>query len=84
MEFEWFDPQKQDFEGFQMLLRQLLGTDASFFHLGAIADLILDQKLLGSTVKTDGNQSDPHSVLTVLNLKQHKVGASLPLRHVHD
>ncbi|KAL8673384.1 MAG: hypothetical protein Q9168_002174 [Polycauliona sp. 1 TL-2023] len=72
VEFEWFDPQQQDFEGFQMLLRQLLGTDASFFHLGAIADLILEQKLLGSTVKTDGNQGDPHSVLTVLNLKQHQ------------
>ncbi|KAL8698562.1 MAG: hypothetical protein Q9224_001794 [Gallowayella concinna] len=72
VDFEWFDPQKQDFEGFQMLLRQLLGTDASSFHLGAIADLILDQKLLGSTVKTDGNESDPHAVLTVLNLKQHK------------
>ncbi|KAL8910499.1 MAG: hypothetical protein Q9171_004195 [Xanthocarpia ochracea] len=72
VEFEWFDPQKQDFEGFQMLLRQLLGTDASFFHLGAIADLILEQKLLGSTVKTDGNEGDPHSLLTVLNLKQHR------------
>ena len=73
VEFEWFDPQKQDFEGFQMLLRQLLGTDASFFHLGAIADLILEQKLLGSTVKTDGNEGDPHALLTVLNLKQHRV-----------
>ncbi|KAL8879445.1 MAG: hypothetical protein Q9198_002942 [Flavoplaca austrocitrina] len=72
VEFEWFDPQKQDFEGFQMLLRQLLGTDASFFHLGAIADLILEQKLLGSTVKTDGNEGDPHALLTVLNLKQHR------------
>ncbi|KAL8784823.1 MAG: hypothetical protein Q9213_003727 [Squamulea squamosa] len=72
VDFEWFDPQQQDFEGFQMLLRQLFGTDASLFHLGAVADLILEQKLLGSTVKTDGNQGDPHSLLTVLNLKQHK------------
>ncbi|KAL8772666.1 MAG: hypothetical protein Q9209_002327 [Squamulea sp. 1 TL-2023] len=72
VDFEWFDPQQQDFEGFQMLLRQLFGTDASLFHLGAVADLILEQKLLGSTVKTDGNEGDPHSLLTVLNVKQHK------------
>ncbi|KAL8726580.1 MAG: hypothetical protein Q9166_006615 [cf. Caloplaca sp. 2 TL-2023] len=71
-EFEWFDPQPQDFEGFKRLLKQLFGPDASLFHLGAVADLILEQCLLGSTVKTDSHQGDPHALLTVLNLKQHR------------
>ncbi|KAL8700054.1 MAG: hypothetical protein Q9201_005658 [Fulgogasparrea decipioides] len=72
-DFEFFDPQDPwDFEGFTRLLRQLLDADAASFHLGAIADLILAQPLLGSTVKTEGNKSDPHALLTVLNLKEHK------------
>ncbi|KAL8948369.1 MAG: hypothetical protein Q9222_005440 [Ikaeria aurantiellina] len=72
-EFEFFDPQAPwDFEGFSRLLRQLLDTDASSFHLGAIADLILAQPLLGSTIKIDGNESDPCALLTILNLKEHK------------
>lgn len=73
-EFEFFDPQSPwDFEGFKRLLRQLFDADATCFHLGAIADLILAQPLLGSTIKTEGNESDPHAFLTILNLQQHKV-----------
>ncbi|KAL8713024.1 MAG: hypothetical protein Q9220_002884 [cf. Caloplaca sp. 1 TL-2023] len=72
-DFEFFDPQAPwDFEGFSRLLRQLLDNDASSFHLGAIADLILAQPLLGSTIKIDGNESDPCALLTILNLKEHK------------
>ncbi|KAL8804977.1 MAG: hypothetical protein Q9223_006496 [Gallowayella weberi] len=72
-EFEFFDPQPAaDLEGITRLLRQLFDSDAPSFHLGAIADLILSQPTLGSTIKTDGHQSDPHAFLTVLNLKEHK------------
>ncbi|KAL8967144.1 MAG: hypothetical protein Q9183_003049 [Haloplaca sp. 2 TL-2023] len=72
-DFEFFDPQDPwDFEGFSRLLRQLLGADASSFDVGAIVNLVLAQPLLGSTIKTEGNQSDPHALLTVLNLKEHK------------
>lgn len=73
-EFEFFDPQTpHDFEGFKRLLRQLFDVDATSFHLGAIADLILAQPLLGSTIKTEGNESDPHAFMTILNLEEHKV-----------
>lgn len=76
-EFEFFDPQASwDFEGFKRLLRQLFDADAASFHLGAIADLILAQPLLGSTIKTEGNESDPHAFLTILNLEEHKVRLS--------
>lgn len=74
LEFEWFDPQPEhDFHGLKTLVRQLLDVDAQLFELGALADLILSQPLLGSTVKVDGNETDPYAFLTVLNLREHRV-----------
>lgn len=43
------------------------------FDLSALADLIISQGALGSTIKTDGKESDPFALLTILNLKEHKV-----------
>ncbi|KAF1993180.1 hypothetical protein P154DRAFT_83782 [Amniculicola lignicola CBS 123094] len=72
VDFEWFDPQPSiDFHGLKTLLRQLLDVDNQLFDLSALADLILSQPLLGSTVKVDGNESDPFAFLTVLNLHTH-------------
>lgn len=45
--------------------------------LSALSDLILSQPLLGSTVKTDGNESDPYAFLTVLNLEEHREKAAI-------
>ncbi len=74
VEFEWFDPQPEhDFHGLKTLLRQLLDADGPLFDLSALADLILAQPLLGSTVKVDGNETDPWAFLTVLSLQEHKV-----------
>ncbi|KAJ5107170.1 hypothetical protein N7456_003845 [Penicillium angulare] len=73
VDFEWFDPQPAvDFHGLKNLLRQLFDNDAQIFDLSALSDLILSQPLLGSTVKTDGNESDPYAFLSVLNLQEHK------------
>ncbi|KAI5300957.1 Mss4p nuclear export, partial [Ascosphaera pollenicola] len=73
VDFEWFDPQPDhDFHGLKILLRQLFDNDAQSFDLSALSDLILSQPLLGSTVKTEGNESDPYAFLTVLNLQEHK------------
>ena len=55
------------------LVRQLFDIDNQLFDLSALTDLILSQPLLGSTVKVEGNESDPYAFLTVLNLKEHKV-----------
>lgn len=72
VEFEWFDPQPAvDFHGLKTLLRQLLDVDNILFDMSALSDLILSQPLLGSTVKVDGNETDPYAFLTVLNLQQH-------------
>jgi len=42
------------------------------FHLHEFADLILSQPLVGTTVKTDGRESDPFAFLTVLNVHVHR------------
>ena len=76
-DFEFFDPQKQDFLGIKHLLRQLLDTDADLFDLGALTEMILAQPLVGSTVKTEGHEGDPLSFLTVLNLRVHRVNCLL-------
>jgi protein BCP1 len=74
VDFEWFDPDPTiDFHGLKSLLRQLFDTDAQIFDLSALADLILSQPLLGSTVKVDGKETDPYAFLSVLNLQEHKV-----------
>ena len=74
VDFEFFDPQPDvDFHGLKTLLRQLLDVDAQLVDLIALADLILAQPLLGSTVKVESNETDPYAFLTVLNLKEHKV-----------
>ena len=74
VDFEWFDPQPEhDFHGLKTLLRQLFDVDAQSFDLSALTELILAQPLLGSTVKVDGNETDPYAFLTVLNLHEHKV-----------
>ncbi|KAL1305587.1 hypothetical protein AAFC00_007192 [Neodothiora populina] len=73
VDFEWFDPQPAvDFHGLKTLLRQLLDVDNVLFDMSPLSDLILSQPLLGSTVKVDGNETDPFAFLTVLNLHQHK------------
>jgi protein BCP1 len=54
-------------------LRQLLDTDAELFDVSALADLILSQPTLGSTVKVEGMETDPYAFLSVINLQVHKV-----------
>lgn len=79
VDFEWFDPQPaHDFPGLKTLLRQLFDVDGPLFDLSALADLILAQPLLGSTVKVDGNETDPYAFLTVLNLREHLVRGNPP------
>lgn len=78
VDFEMFDPQPaHDFHGLKHLLRQLFDSDSSLFDLSALADLILSQPLLGTTVKTDGNESDPYAFLTVVSLRVHASHAAV-------
>ncbi|KID99204.1 bcp1, partial [Metarhizium majus ARSEF 297] len=73
VEFEWFnfDPEI-DFHGIKSLLRQLFDVDASLFDMSALADLVLSQPTIGSTVKVDGKQTDAYAMLTALNTHVHR------------
>lgn len=73
VDFEWFNFKSEvDFHGTKSLLRQLLDVDHQFFDLSALADLILSQPTVGSTVKVDGEETDPYAFLTILNLHEHR------------
>jgi len=79
VDFEFFDPAEIDFHGVKNLLRQLLDVDATLFDISALTNLVIEQKLLGSTVKVEGKEDDPYAFLTVLNLHEHKVNFLLLL-----
>ncbi|KAF7560509.1 hypothetical protein G7046_g3649 [Stylonectria norvegica] len=73
VEFEWFnfDPEV-DFHGTKSLLRQLFDVDASLFNMSALADLVLSQPTIGSTIKVDGKSTDAYAILTALNTSVHR------------
>ncbi|TQS33454.1 hypothetical protein Golomagni_06201 [Golovinomyces magnicellulatus] len=68
VEFELFnfDPEI-DFHGVKALLRQLFDVDGNLFNMSALADLVLSQNTIGSTVKADGKGTDAYAMLTALN-----------------
>lgn len=69
IQFEWFDPQPaHDFHGLKTLFRQLFDADSTLFDLSALAEVVLAQPLLGSTVKVDGNETDPYAFLSVVGV----------------
>ncbi|KAF4126878.1 protein BCP1 [Geosmithia morbida] len=71
VDFEWFnfDPEI-DFHGTKGLLRQLFDVDANLFNISALADLVVSQNTIGSTVKVDGKATDAYALATVLNLTE--------------
>jgi protein BCP1 len=73
VDFEWFNFKPDiDFHGVKSLLRQLFDVDSQLFDISALADLILSQPTVGSTVKVDGEETDPYAFLTILNLHEHR------------
>ncbi|KAM0717371.1 hypothetical protein Q7P37_007223 [Cladosporium fusiforme] len=73
VDFEWYSPSDPvDFHGLKNLLKQLFDVDNQLFDLSELTDMILAQPALGSTVKTEGEESDPFAFLTVLNMHEHR------------
>lgn len=73
VDFEWFNFDSEiDFHGTKSLLRQLFDVDATLFDISGLADLILSQPTIGSTVKVDGKETDAYAFLTALNLHEHR------------
>lgn len=68
VDFDYFDLDPDvDFHATKTFLRQLFGDDASKFDVSGLADLILTQNSVGTTIKTDGKESDPFALLSVIN-----------------
>ncbi|KAI5463173.1 p21-C-terminal region-binding protein-domain-containing protein [Mariannaea sp. PMI_226] len=78
VEFEWFnfDPEI-DFHGIKSLLRQLFDIDAALFNVSGLADLVLSQPTIGSTIKVDGKETDAYAMLTALNTSVHSGNESM-------
>ncbi|TPX58566.1 hypothetical protein SpCBS45565_g07966 [Spizellomyces sp. 'palustris'] len=71
VDFEFFDPKPIDFHGLKSLLRQTFSNDAELINISSLADIIISQPAVGSTVKVDDEQ-DPYALMTVINLDIHK------------
>ncbi|KAF9261954.1 hypothetical protein L218DRAFT_904817 [Marasmius fiardii PR-910] len=73
VDFDYFDPNPEvDYQAIKRLLGQLFQRDADVFHLHELTELVLGQAGIGSTIKTDGKESDPYALLTVLNMHVYK------------
>ncbi|KAJ2760590.1 Mss4p nuclear export [Coemansia sp. BCRC 34490] len=70
VDFEFFEPSEIDFHGLKSLLTSAFGDDAQDFDISGLVDLVLEQSEVGSTVKTDGEASDPYGIFTVLSLSR--------------
>ena len=69
VDFDFFDLNPQiDFHATKNFLRQLFGDDNGEFNLSEIADLILGENYVGTSIKTEGMESDPFAILSVINL----------------
>lgn len=71
VDFDYFDLNPEvDFHATKTFLRQLFGDDATKFDVSSLADLILLGNSVGTTIKTDGETSDPFALLSVINLTE--------------
>lgn len=72
VDFDYFDLNPDvDFHATKTFLRQLLGDDCNEFDISGLADLILTKNSVGTTIKTEGKESDPFALLSVINLAEH-------------
>lgn len=68
VDFDYFDLNPSvDFHATKTFLRQLFGDDASQFDISGLADLILTENAVGTTIKTEGQESDPFALLSVID-----------------
>lgn len=73
VDFDFYDPTEIDFHAIKNLLRQLLDSDCDSFELSTFADIILDStSSRGTTVKVDGEETDPYALLSIVDLNKHK------------
>ncbi|KAG1741779.1 p21-C-terminal region-binding protein-domain-containing protein [Suillus paluster] len=80
VDFDFFNVNPTiDYHAIKRLLDQLFGVDAEGLSTHALADLVLSQADVGTTIKTDGEESDPYAFLSVLNIGVHSDNVSIKL-----
>lgn len=67
VDFDFFDPKEIDYHAISGLLKQLLDADSILFDISSLADSILKTSG-GTTIKVDGDDSDPFAIFSVLDL----------------
>ncbi|KAI0809111.1 p21-C-terminal region-binding protein-domain-containing protein [Irpex lacteus] len=73
VDFDFFDPNPDvDYLALKRLASQLWQGDTESLQVHDLADLVLAQPQVGTTVKCDGKESDPYSFLTVINIHVHQ------------
>lgn len=78
VDFDYFDLNPDvDFQGTKNFIRQLFGDDGIKFNLSGLADLILKENRVGTTIKTDGKEGDPFALLSVINVTDNRSNATL-------
>ncbi|KAH7103185.1 p21-C-terminal region-binding protein-domain-containing protein [Auriculariales sp. MPI-PUGE-AT-0066] len=77
IDFDFYNPQESDYLATKNLLNQLFQSDAQLIGVEGLAELIVDQTQIGTTVKTDSQESDPYAFVTVVNLDAHKENSSV-------
>lgn len=73
MDFDFFNPESVDYHALKRLLNQLFSSDAEDLNVGEIVDIMLEENHVGTTVKVDGQESDPYAILTTINMQDKKV-----------
>ncbi|KIY71371.1 hypothetical protein CYLTODRAFT_369499 [Cylindrobasidium torrendii FP15055 ss-10] len=78
VDFDCFDINPDvDFLTLKRLIKQLFGPDVERISSHDLVELVINQRGLGSTIKTDGQESDPYAVLTILNMHVHKANPAI-------
>ncbi|KAI9320223.1 p21-C-terminal region-binding protein-domain-containing protein [Dichotomocladium elegans] len=72
VDFDFYNPEQIDFHALKRLLGQLFSTDAELINIGDIVDILLEENHVGTTVKVDGQESDPYAILSVINMTHFK------------
>ncbi|KAI5961457.1 BCP1 [Candida pseudojiufengensis] len=69
VDFDFFDLNPEiDFHATKNFLRQLFGDDHNEFDISGLSDLILTKNSVGTSIKTEGKESDPFALLSVVNI----------------
>ncbi|CAO3599327.1 unnamed protein product [Absidia cylindrospora] len=66
-----------DYHALKRLLSQLFSSNAELIQVGNVADIIIEENHIGTTIKVDGQESDPYAILSIINLKEHKANAGV-------